>query len=222
MNRGHQISIGNAVFSSFMYLALIMSSPVVPAISIAGDNGAAWKYIVIFLVSISILFLVLKKIANFSFRVFENITAKGIASAIGYAVIGYLINASMNLFILDKVFKSSYNSLQFNQQVIASLPAMLYICLIGPITEELLMRGYILGGLHNRYGAAIAIFISSALFGVLHLNIDQGINGFIMGVILGVLYIRTNSVFSCMLAHIINNSIAMVVISYCLQHSIEL
>lgn len=218
-SRNHHISIGNAIFSAFMYLSLIMSAPVMPAVSVARDNGDAWKYTIVFLISVSLFFLVLKKITNFSFGIFENITIKGIALAIGCAILGYLINASMNLFVLEKVFKLSYDSLQFSPQLISSVPAMLYACLLGPITEELLMRGYVLGGLRNRYGTA-AIFISSALFAVLHLNIVQGINGFVMGVMLGVLYIRTGSIFNCMLAHIINNSVAMIVISYCLQHSI--
>lgn len=222
VSRNHHISIGNAIFSAFMYLALIISAPVVQAVSVGGDNGAAWKYIIVFLVSMILFFLVLIRITNFSIGIFENITIKGIASAIGCAVLGYLINASMNMLVLEQLFKVSYDSLQFSQQVIRSVPAMLYVCLLGPITEELLTRGYVLGGLRNRYGTVIPILISSALFTVLHLNIVQGINGFVMGVILGVLYVRTGSIFSCMLAHIINNSVAMVVISYCLQHSIDI
>ena len=59
-----------------------------------------------------------------------------------------------------------------------------------PIFEELLFRGIILNGLLNKYknSSKKAIIYSAMVFGLVHLNIPQGIHAFIGGIILGSIY----------------------------------
>lgn len=212
LKSNHQIGIGSAVFSSAMYWSISGY-----AVSSAKSN---WANIIVFLIVGSIFFFMLKKMSSFSFGIFENITMKSILLAFGCAILGYSLNYGMNLLILQKVFKSSYDSYQAGFQGLMPVSNLVYVCLLGPIAEELLVRRYILGGLRNRYGTIIALFASSALFAVSHLNIVQGINAFVMGIILGLLYLNTGSIFSCILVHVLNNSIAMFVIIYGLHFSI--
>ena len=83
---------------------------------------------------------------------------------------------------------------------------------IAPILEEVLMRGFLLDGLSTNYGKIVALLISAALFSILHFNIAQIVPSFICGIILGLLYFYTDSIFSCILAHIGYNSISYMMI----------
>ena len=81
-----------------------------------------------------------------------------------------------------------------------------------PIFEELLFRGIILNGLLNKYknSSKKAIIYSAMVFGLVHLNIPQGINAFIGGIILGFIYYYTKSMKLSIFAHFINNLITFV------------
>lgn len=81
-----------------------------------------------------------------------------------------------------------------------------------PIFEELFFRGIILKGLLNKYenSPKKAIIYSAIVFGVIHLNIPQGINAFIGGLILGFIYYYTKSIKLSIFAHIVNNLITFI------------
>ncbi|ABS30563.1 MAG: CPBP family intramembrane metalloprotease [Candidatus Sulcia muelleri] len=82
------------------------------------------------------------------------------------------------------------------------------ITLLAPFCEEILFRGIILNVLlnNNQY---LAILFSSFLFGFIHMNTLQFINGFIIGNIIGVSLVTTFSINKCIIIHIINNIIAI-------------
>lgn len=94
------------------------------------------------------------------------------------------------------------------------LTGMIQVCVLAPIIEEILMRGVVLGGLKNSYGTVTALLISATLFALLHFNMVQTLSAFVCGMILGLLYIKTNSVFCCMIAHSGYNLISYVVMVY--------
>lgn len=91
--------------------------------------------------------------------------------------------------------------LMLNILLLAVLPALF---------EELLFRGIILNGL-RQYGRWTAIFVSAALFALLHGNIDQLIYPFILGVIFGIIADRTKSTIPTILAHFVNNSVVLII-----------
>jgi membrane protease YdiL (CAAX protease family) len=82
--------------------------------------------------------------------------------------------------------------------------AVFVIAVEPAIVEEFVFRGVILGRL-RKYGDFFAVFLSSLLFGIFHMNIDQFAFAFILGLILGVLVIETNSIWPSMLIHFLNN-----------------
>lgn len=79
--------------------------------------------------------------------------------------------------------------------------SLLQVCLLAPVAEEILMRGVVLGGLRGSLGVTAALLISSALFAAFHFNMVQTLSALVCGVVLGLLYIKTDSVFCCILAH---------------------
>ncbi len=84
------------------------------------------------------------------------------------------------------------------------------ICLVvvAPLTEELLFRGLILSGFLGNYSARKAILVSAVLFSLFHISPYQLCSTFLIGVLLGWLFVRTRSLWPCILAHsFVNGSI---------------
>ena len=75
------------------------------------------------------------------------------------------------------------------------------------LVEEFALRGVVLGSL-RKYGDTFAIIVSAALFGIMHGNLEQMPFAFIIGLYLGFITVKTGSVWSAVLLHLINNGFA--------------
>ena len=104
---------------------------------------------------------------------------------------------------LEKIFE---NIVTGNQ----TADLILFIVLVGPVGEELIMRGVICEGLLRNTTPAKAIVWSSIIFSVFHLNPWQGITAFVFGCFVGWLYWKTRSIIPCILVHVFHNSIVVV------------
>lgn len=83
-----------------------------------------------------------------------------------------------------------------------------YAVLLAPAIEEILFRGYLLGGL-RRYGDRFAIISSALLFGLMHGNFSQFLSALCIGLVLGSVRVRSGSLLLCMAAHAGNNLLAL-------------
>ena len=128
----------------------------------------------------------------------------GLFTGIFCYFIGILV-LQLIAYISPKLGLQTFEALDLMSQ---SYQLFVYMILIGPIAEEILIRGFIFTGLKNRYGPTIALFLSSLIFAAIHLPlIAQSIYAFVLGCLLCFLYIKTGSIRACMLAHIVNNGI---------------
>lgn len=82
------------------------------------------------------------------------------------------------------------------------------LVVMAPVLEELICRGVVLGSLRERYGVVTAWLVSSLFFGVLHVQPVLVVNAFVVGLILGFIYIATDSLWSVIILHALNNAIA--------------
>ncbi len=82
-----------------------------------------------------------------------------------------------------------------------------YVCILGPILEEILYRGVILQGL-KQYNKRMAVWISALIFGLMHQNYQQFILGFLIGLALGIITLKSNSLIPSIITHIIVNTSA--------------
>jgi sodium transport system permease protein len=73
------------------------------------------------------------------------------------------------------------------------------------VVEELAFRGFILTGLRRRLRPWSAIFLSSFLFALYHMNVFQVLPAFILGLVLGLLAVWSNSVWPGVLFHMLYN-----------------
>jgi hypothetical protein len=84
-------------------------------------------------------------------------------------------------------------------------------CVVAPICEEILFRGYIFTALRNWRGTLPAALITGLMFGAVHVGSAPALDLVplaALGVGLCLLYRRTGSLYPCMVAHSLNNSIA--------------
>jgi membrane protease YdiL (CAAX protease family) len=113
----------------------------------------------------------------------------------------YLLNS-----LLESSGRSATEMLDQSMQVLQTPTGLLYICIIGPIVEELIFRGAIMRSL-ERFGLNFSIVISALIFGLFHIFTVQAIFAFFMGLILGYIASRYSIKWS-ILAHILINSAA--------------
>lgn len=81
--------------------------------------------------------------------------------------------------------------------------------ILAPFVEEFLFRGVMLHRFTIKWGIRPAILVSSVIFAFLHTDI---IGAFIFGVVMCVLYIKTSSILVPIVAHMINNLLAYVLV----------
>ena len=83
------------------------------------------------------------------------------------------------------------------------------LTVVVPIGEETFFRGFVYGGLRTRWGAVAGTLVSAAFFSAVHAQVVHGLPIFLLGVVLALLYERTGSLLPPMIAHAVNNVIAV-------------
>jgi membrane protease YdiL (CAAX protease family) len=84
-------------------------------------------------------------------------------------------------------------------------------CVVAPVCEEILFRGFIFTALRNWRGTMPAALITGLVFGAVHAGSAPALDLVplaALGVGLCLLYRRTGSLYPCFVAHSLNNSIA--------------
>lgn len=128
--------------------------------------------------------------------------------AVGLQTAASIIASFVTMFL--KAF--GIEPVQVDLSATTSLPANLlmyfYACLLGPVLEELLYRGVLLQSM-RKYNERFAIFLSAAIFGLMHQNYQQFILGFLIGIPLAVVTIKSGSIVPAIFTHIIVNTSGM-------------
>ena len=154
--------------------------------------------------------------SKYEINILSNITPIGIFLAVFCSILFFLLLDHCLDPIFESVFPQSEQNYQETIQSLIQSPitTLLQVCIIAPVIEEILMRGFVLGGLKNTYGVVGALFISALFFAILHFNMVQTLSAFVCGIILGLLYIKTNSIPCCIIAHCGYNLISYVTMIY--------
>jgi uncharacterized protein len=102
-----------------------------------------------------------------------------------------------------------------NPSIFIAVAAVLTIVLLAPVAEELFFRGFLFAGLRSRWSLWPAAITSGLIFGLVHAT--TGITTVVplaaLGAALCWLYDRTGSLWPCVIAHMINNGLALAVVS---------
>lgn len=83
--------------------------------------------------------------------------------------------------------------------------AVLVIGVVAGAAEELFFRAYMLSRLAERWPPAAAVVVSSAAFGLLHIEWLHALLAFALGLYLGFVTLRAGSALPAIAAHVVNN-----------------
>ncbi len=87
----------------------------------------------------------------------------------------------------------------------------LLVVVLAPLAEETFFRGFLLPVMASRWGFLWGAGITSLLFAITHADIGIIVPAFATGMLLSWLYYRTRSLWSCLIAHSIQNALAFAV-----------
>jgi uncharacterized protein len=120
---------------------------------------------------------------------------------------GLLLGIGMLNVLLVALFPmTSAEREMFEEIGTGGIVGAFFSCVAAPVLEEMLFRGVILRSFLRQYSRRAAILGSSALFGLVHLNVYQLAAGFLIGLIAGWLYERARSLWPCIVLHAGYNS----------------
>ncbi len=85
--------------------------------------------------------------------------------------------------------------------------SVVLLCIVAPLTEEPIFRGVMLNGLLQRRRPWTAVLVTALLFAVIHLNPWQFFPALALGLLFGWWFMRTRSLWPCVLGHALNNSL---------------
>ena len=88
--------------------------------------------------------------------------------------------------------------------------ALLSNVIVAPLVEEIIFRGLMLSRLRKAMPVAVAMIISSAVFGLVHGQLLWMAYTFVMGLMFAIVAVKTNSVLSSIVLHMIFNLIGTV------------
>ena len=134
--------------------------------------------------------------------------------ALPYIVcLGVCVIYSVNLIIFLAITfipmpKEWIDMLNSNSEMILSSSAFMQILtvgIVGPIAEELLFRGLMLGSLSKHCNKWLAIVATSLVFGLVHGHPIAIIYASCLGILMGWLYCKTESLLAPIIFHMIYN-----------------
>lgn len=95
---------------------------------------------------------------------------------------------------------SSYSGLALNLLVMAAIPAL---------GEELFFRGILQTVLGEKLNRHLAVWITAFIFSAIHLQFYGFLPRFLLGAALGYLFLFSGSIWASIVAHFINNALAV-------------
>lgn len=171
---------------------------------------------VLFLIPFLLYKLLLKQKPKQIFKDFgyKKINFKAILICLGIGILAFFINlfvASFFNFILSYTGYSSGAGSSVGGEtsytVVNFLVEVVTVAILPALCEEFVHRGLVLRGTADTVGYKKAIIISSLLFGLMHLNIQQFFYATILGIFMGFLVSMTRSIWPAVIVHFCNNFI---------------
>lgn len=180
-----------------------------------------------YLISNLLIFFVGIKISKISFKSLFKTTSLKISNVFQYITIGVFIQygagwlvSILGTFMQGADIVGNSDSLMTYTSLKSILLSVFYICIVAPITEELVCRGFVMKTF-SKVSQRFGIVMSAFFFGLSHGNLSQFILAFIMGLFLGYIDIKHNSLIPSMIVHFSVNIVASVMMIITNYKSIE-
>lgn len=145
---------------------------------------------------------------------FKKISTKTILIVILLGIILYFLNSYIATFFSSLLSMFGYEKLPIQSTATTInyatlLKEFLLTAILPGICEEILHRGVMLNGAKKVVNTKFCLIISSLLFGLTHLNINQFFYAAILGYLMGYINLVCNSIYPSMIIHFINNFLSV-------------
>lgn len=165
---------------------------------------------IVFILSFLIPIVTLKGMLNISYNKKNKEEKKDIKKILLWTVMAipvmYLSTYIVELLISKMDINPTMleNALVFDKSLLGSILFFIEIAVLPAIFEELLFRKVMLDGA-KKYGTVFGIVFTAIMFGLIHMNVPQAVNAFLIGIIFAYVTIKTGSIISAMILHLLNN-----------------
>ena len=151
----------------------------------------------------------------------ENLSsfAMAVIAGVGICMFSNIITSYITVFM--EIFGISLKSpeVEMPSGISGIIITLVRVVVCAAMTEEIAMRGYVMGNL-RAYGDKFAIIMSSVMFAAMHGNLVQAPFALIAGFAIGYFSIKTGSIWTGIIIHAINNGIS-VAITYASEYLSE-
>lgn len=221
------MSIKNKITKSSFYCYLLIVIVFVAIRMLSEFNvlsflGPTGKYILNAFIQIGLLFTIsvfmFKSLTKsktkdvFSFYGYKKISWRAVLISIAIGIVVYVLNIFVATFfntLLSAIgYKFSSSSLPSSYPVWLLLINLFVTAFLPAVCEETAHRGMLLKSM-SCAGKWKAIIISSLLFGLLHLNIEQFFYATLIGLLLGFITTGSDTIYPAMIIHFMNNAISV-------------
>ncbi|WVZ63024.1 hypothetical protein U9M48_012702 [Paspalum notatum var. saurae] len=131
---------------------------------------------------------------------------------LGFAVLMALVSTTS--IVVDKLvgFEDAYDPIL--KEILSESPASVFLCfflycVIAPLSEETIYRGFLLTALSSSMKWRDAVLISSLAFTAAHLSCKSSIQLFVVGCITGLAYCRTGTLAASFTIHSLYNAVVL-------------
>ena len=205
-----------SIFKRFLYFLLAFLIFYIEQVSTAfvrvkDVRAVSLLILVTLLISVGALFLGKRVGLLEGFKALSSLKAWGM---IGLTYLGIYIatNVGMSVMRMEGISNTTNQAAIENAHMIPFV-LITFTVIMAPIVEELVFRGILMGRVFNP-DSIVGLILSSLLFGLIHRPNSIGVwivyAG--MGFALGTVYRKFQKLEYCIMAHIINNSIAVSVV----------
>lgn len=216
MNEKFKLSLLGSFGRAFLYLVILVIGVLI--------NRTIWReYLsdyapflnLITNIVLSILFFLgVSGITGWTFDV--QITFRWLIFGMVIAISLFLLSSLLIDPLLDQLFPTSEAEYRDAVAGMMAHPVIGFIQVVvfAPFVEETLIRGFILTGLNDQYGALTALAVSTLIFAALHFNYVQTISALMMGLILGIVHLKSDSLLACIGIHAAYNLLSYIQILF--------
>ncbi len=131
--------------------------------------------------------------------------------SIGILAINYIFtiisDAGSIIFTRMGALADTASVFGFTDDPVANGIYFVILVLAPAVLEEFCLRGIVCGRL-AKYNRWAAVIVSAILFSLMHMTVSQIPFAFLAGLLLGYVYLRTGSIWSCVIIHAVNNGFA--------------
>ena len=215
---GFVFGLGIILYISLqMLLSVILNFVLPPLLSSFNLNETdimLIMQIIVSLVSLGVSYAVVNSYAEKGKLESENVSFKSKAKLVLIALFFIFSLQFLLSYLLYPTIGLDYNltdmfSIDSTSPILSKIILVVALAIVPAIFEELFFRKALIN-FALPYGKVFALLSSAFLFGLLHMNLSQGLFAFLVGLILGIIYLYTKDIKVSIVIHFINNGLAAV------------